>query len=148
MYWLVGLMTLSLLGIVVLGVLLELGYSPKMSFSPNHLKGVLAINVLTFIMAGIGLVLFAVQEALAAPVAEGTREISLGMGLAFIGAGIPTAVAAIGAGIAVGPVGAAALAAIADKPAAFGRSLVYLGLAEGIAIYGVVVSILILGRIG
>ena len=74
-------------------------------------------------------------------------EISIGMGLGLIGAALPTALAAIGAGMAVGPVGAAALAVIADKPEAFGRSLVYLGLAEGIAIYGLVVSILILGAL-
>jgi V/A-type H+-transporting ATPase subunit K len=44
-------------------------------------------------------------------------------------------------------VGAAALAAIAEKPETFGRSLVYLGLAEGIAIYGLVLSILMLGKV-
>ena len=54
---------------------------------------------------------------------------------------------AFGAGIAVGPVASAALAVIAEKPETFGRSLVYLGLAEGIAIYGLVVSILLMGKI-
>jgi V/A-type H+-transporting ATPase subunit K len=47
----------------------------------------------------------------------------------------------------VGPVGAASLAVIAEKPEMFGRTLIYLGLAEGIAIYGLVVTILLLGRI-
>jgi len=75
------------------------------------------------------------------------KEISVGMGLAIIGIGIPTALATVGAGIAVGPVGAASLAVIAEKPEIFGRTLVYLGLAEGIAIYGLVVTILLLGRI-
>ena len=42
---------------------------------------------------------------------------------------------------------AAALAVVAEKPEIFGRTLVYVGLAEGIAIYGLVVSILILGRL-
>ena len=55
--------------------------------------------------------------------------------------------ATIAAGIAVGPVGAASLAVIAEKPEAFGRTLIYLGLAEGIAIYGLVVTILMLGKI-
>jgi V/A-type H+-transporting ATPase subunit K len=148
MYWLVGLMTLSLFGIVGLGVLLELCPRPAVRLSPPRLKGVLGINLLTFVIAEIGLVFLAVQGVMAAPPEAGAREISVGMGLAMIGAGIPTAVATIGAGIAVGPVGAAALAVIADKPETFGRSLIYLGLAEGIAIYGLVVTILMLGKIG
>ena len=149
MYWLVGLMSLSLLGTLVLGVFLELCPLPKANLSPQKLKGVLGINLLTFAIAELGLVLFAVQSVVAAPATDaGVREVSVGMGLALIGAGIPTALATIGAGIAIGPVGAAALAVIADKPEAFGRSLIYLGLAEGIAIYGLVVTILMLGRIG
>mgnify|MGYP001123550274 FL=1 len=75
------------------------------------------------------------------------NEISTGMGLAIIGAGIPTALSTIGAGIAVGPIGAASLAAITEKPENLGRTLIYLGLAEGIAIYGLVVSILLLNKI-
>ena len=78
----------------------------------------------------------------------GTVEISAGLGLALIGIGIPTGLAAIGAGIAVGPVGASSLAIISEKPEMFGRTLIYLGLAEGIAIYGLVVTILLLGKIG
>ena len=42
---------------------------------------------------------------------------------------------------------AASLAALAEKPEMFGRTLIYLGLAEGIAIYGLVVTILLLGKI-
>ena len=78
---------------------------------------------------------------------EAAKEVSVGLGLALIGIGLPTAVATIAAGIAVGPVGTASLAVIAEKPEVFGRTLVYLGLAEGIAIYGLVVTILLLGRI-
>ena len=83
----------------------------------------------------------------AEPVAGGSAEISLGLGLALIGIGLPTALATIGAGIAVSSVGSASLAVITEKPELFGRTLIYLGLAEGIAIYGLVVSILLLGKI-
>jgi len=89
-----------------------------------------------------------VQDVMAQMEAPGgAKDISLGMGLALIGIGLPTAGATIAAGIAVGPVASAALAVIVEKPEIFGRSLVYLGLAEGIAIYGLVVSILLLGKI-
>ena len=56
--------------------------------------------------------------------------------------------AALGAGYAVAQVGTAALGALAEKPELFGRVLVMVGLAEGIAIYGLIVSILILNRLG
>lgn len=65
----------------------------------------------------------------------------------LIAAALSTALAAIGAGYAVARVGSAAVGAIAEKPELFGRVLVLVGLAEGIAIYGLIVSILILNRI-
>ena len=51
---------------------------------------------------------------------------------------------AIGAGIAVASSGAAAIGAIAEKPDSFGRALIFVGLAEGIAIYGLIISFMIL----
>ena len=106
-------------------------------------------QLLVFIGAQLGLLVMGVNEAFAEQVVENVEvlEISTGLGLAIIGAGIPTALSTIGAGIAVGPIGAASLAAITEKPENLGRSLIYLGLAEGIAIYGLVVSILLLNRI-
>lgn len=151
MYWLVGLMTASLVGIMATGVYLEFRPLPKGSNGPGWFRGTVAANLLTFVLAEVGLLILGMHDVMAQPAVEAAAaapEVSLGLGLALIGIGIPTAVATIGAGIAVGPVGAAALAVIAEKPEVFGRSLIYLGLAEGIAIYGLVVTILMLGRIG
>ena len=66
---------------------------------------------------------------------------------AFVAAALSTALSALGAGYAVARVGSAAIGAIAEKPELFGRVLVLVGLAEGIAIYGLIVSILILNRV-
>jgi V/A-type H+-transporting ATPase subunit K len=66
----------------------------------------------------------------------------------FASAAASAGLAAIGAGYAVAQVGTAALGALAEKPELFGRVLVMVGLAEGIAIYGLIVSILILNRLG
>ncbi len=55
-------------------------------------------------------------------------------------------VACIGAGIAVSSTGAAAVGAIAEKPETFGRSLIFVGLAEGIAIYGLIIAFMVLNR--
>jgi V/A-type H+-transporting ATPase subunit K len=151
MYWLVGLMTLSLLGLIAAGIYFEMRPElPRAGKATRWLKGTVGVNLLAFVAAELGLLLLGVQDVMAeaAPAAGGAQEISVGLGLALIGIGIPTALATIGAGIAVGPVGAASLAVISEKPEMFGRSLIYLGLAEGIAIYGLVVTILLLGKIG
>ena len=66
----------------------------------------------------------------------------------FASAAVSAGLAALGAGYAVAQVGTAALGALAEKPELFGRVLVLVGLAEGIAIYGLIVSILILNRLG
>ena len=65
---------------------------------------------------------------------------------AWLGASIAVAGSAIGAAIAVAYTGAAALAAISEKPEIFGRAMVIVGLAEGIAIYGLVIAIILIGR--
>lgn len=65
---------------------------------------------------------------------------------ALLGAGIAVAGSTIGAGIAVAYTGAAAVAAMSERPELFGRVLVIVGLSEGIAIYGLVVAILLLGK--
>jgi V/A-type H+/Na+-transporting ATPase subunit K len=67
---------------------------------------------------------------------------------AFIAAAIATGLSTIGAGIAVAYVGAAAVGAMSEKPEIGGRALIYVGLAEGIAIYGLIIAIMILGKIG
>ena len=54
--------------------------------------------------------------------------------------------ALIGAGIAVAYTGAAALAIMSERPELFGRAMVIVGLAEGIAIYGLVVGIILIGK--
>ena len=61
-----------------------------------------------------------------------------------IAAGISTGLAALGAGVAVSGTGAAAIGAISEKPEMLGRSLIFVGLAEGVAIYGLLISFLVL----
>ena len=150
MYWMVGLITLSLVSIMALGVYFEMRPLTQRFKPPRWLRGTVGANLILFVAAEAGLLFIGVHDALAAEpaVAAGAREVSVGLGLALIGIGIPTALATIGAGIAVSSVGAASLAVIAERPEVFGRTLVYLGLAEGIAIYGLVVTILMLGKIG
>ncbi|MFR9793456.1 ATP synthase subunit C [Streptomyces sp. MB22_4] len=78
----------------------------------------------------------------AAPAAAGGGS----NGSALIGAAVAVAGASIGAAIAVAYTGAAALAALSERPEMFGRAMVIVGLAEGIAVYGLVVAILLIGK--
>lgn len=66
---------------------------------------------------------------------------------AFLSASLSAGLSAIAAGIAVAYVGAAAVGAMGEKPEIGGRALIYVGLAEGIAIYGLIIAIMILGKI-
>ncbi|HEX3003330.1 MAG TPA: ATP synthase subunit C [Angustibacter sp.] len=65
---------------------------------------------------------------------------------ALLGAAIAVAGSSIGAAIAVAYTGAAALAAMSERPEIFGRAMVVVGLAEGIAIYGLVVAVILIGK--
>jgi V/A-type H+-transporting ATPase subunit K len=65
----------------------------------------------------------------------------------YLAAALATAIGALGAAYAVGTVGAAAVGALAEKPELFGKVVILVGLAEGIAIYGLIISVLILNRL-
>jgi V/A-type H+-transporting ATPase subunit K len=65
----------------------------------------------------------------------------------LMAAAIATGLSSLAGGLAVARLGAAAVGALAEKPELFGRLLILVGLAEGIAIYGVIISILILNRL-
>ncbi len=67
---------------------------------------------------------------------------------AAMAAAVAAGLSTLAAGYAVAMVGSAAVGALAEKPELFGRVLVLVGLAEGIAIYGLIVAVLILNRAG
>jgi len=66
---------------------------------------------------------------------------------AFIAAAIAVSVGSIAGGGAVGYLGAAAMGAMSEKPELFARALVFVALAEGIAIYGLIIGIQIIGKV-
>jgi V/A-type H+/Na+-transporting ATPase subunit K len=80
------------------------------------------------------------------PAEAATTVASRSSGDAFLGAGIAVFGSTLGAGVAVSYTGSAALAAVAEKPDMLGRALVIVGLAEGIAIYGLIVAIILIGK--
>jgi V/A-type H+-transporting ATPase subunit K len=127
--------------------------------SPRLLQRAIVGHLLFFGLVYVTLLAWAIGTAQARESAAPTssvpeevlpraRGLSVGDGLALIGVALATGLSVLGAGYAVAVVGSAALGAIAEKPELFGRTLVFIGLAEGLAIYGLIMSILMLGRLG
>ena len=72
----------------------------------------------------------------------------LATGLGYIGAALVTGLSGIGSGIAVASSASAALGAISEDGSLFGKSMIFVAMAEGIALYGLIISFMILGRLG
>ena len=68
-------------------------------------------------------------------------------GLGYLAAALSTGLSCIGAGIAVASAASAALGAISEDSSILGKSLIFVALAEGVALYGLIVSIMILGKL-
>lgn len=108
----------------------------------KKLAGVVLIMMV--VLAGFSIFGFAGAEevgAVAKVVDPGVTK------FAFIAAAIATGLSALAGGIAVAFVGAAAVGAISEKPELAGKTLIFVGLAEGIAIYGLIIAIMILGKV-
>lgn len=69
-------------------------------------------------------------------------------GMAYIGAAAATGLSCIGGGIAVGNAAPAAIGATSEDPKAFGKAIIFVALGEGIALYGLLISIMIISKIG
>lgn len=107
-------------------------------------RGLVKVNLFLFVpVFAFGLITLVPQISQAASGASG----GTGQGLGYLAAGLSTGLAALGAGVAVSNVGSSAIGAISEDPELLGKSMIYLGLAEGIAIYGLIISIMILGAL-
>ena len=63
---------------------------------------------------------------------------------AYLGTALAVGISGIASGIAVSNSACAAIGALTENESTFGKSIVFVGLAEGIAIYGLLVAIIIL----
>jgi V/A-type H+-transporting ATPase subunit K len=94
----------------------------------------------TLILADI--LLFSGKISAAEPVATAEAVTS---GWKYIAAALSTGLSCIGGGIAVASAASAALGAISEDSSIMGKALIFVALAEGIALYGLIVSFTILG---
>ncbi|HEY7867317.1 MAG TPA: ATP synthase subunit C [Psychromonas sp.] len=105
----------------------------------------ICITAVSFIAMST-LLYFFLPEAAAVEHEAGGMSALPGWGY-YMAAALATGMSSIGAGIAVSQVGAAAVAAVSEKPELLGKVLIILGLSEGIAIYGLIVSFVIIAEI-
>lgn len=136
-------------------------YTFKKRMEGGSIKKAVRVNLATFLVLIVMVSVFAFvasaengADAAAAPAAatettaaaeEESSSSSKGLGL--LAAGLVTGLAGIGGGIAVAAGAPAAIAATSEDPKSFGKSLIFVALGESIALYGVVISILILNKV-
>ncbi len=108
-----------------------------------------ALGVNTFFFFGTMLVAAAVMLVGKSNVfaAAASDSLSIGTGMAYLAAALVTAGSCIGGGIAVASAASAALGAISEDSSILGKSLIFVGLAEGVALYGLIISFMILGNL-
>lgn len=107
-------------------------------------------NIIVNLSAFFGVCLLAVLVPVGGLVsaADATAAVaSSGAGLGYIAAALVTGLACVGAGIAVAAGAPAAIGAVSEDPKVFAKALIFVVLGEGIAIYGLLISILILNKI-
>lgn len=126
---------------LVLSIIVPFGVYLIGERNKGRFKSSLAVNCFFF----FGLMLVASVMALtpdtAALAADGTAS---GEGLKYIGAALSVGLSCIGGGVAVASAASAALGAISEDQSILGKSLIFVGLAEGIALYGLIISFMIL----
>ncbi len=103
-------------------------------------------QVAAFVLVGVACVLGSLTAFAANGDAE-TAKAGGDIGLGLIGAALATGISGIGGGIAVGNAAPAAIGATSEDPKAFGKALIFVALGEGVALYGLLVSILIINKL-
>lgn len=99
------------------------------------------LGLITLLPIG-NLVVYAAEES-----ATIAQAVSTGAGLGYLGAALVTGMSSLGAGIAVASAAPAAIGATSEDPKSFGKSLIFVALGEGVALYGLLISILIINKL-
>ena len=135
---------LILIAALVLSIFIPFGYYLLGEKNKGRYKCALAFNVLsyfgTFLVAGI--MLFGSVPVHAADAAASGAGLATGLG--YIAAALVTGLSCIGGGIAVA---SAASGAISEDSSVLGKSLIFVGLAEGVCLYGLIISFMIISRL-
>ncbi len=131
---------------LVLSIIVPFGYYLIGEKNKKRYKTTLGVNAFFFFGA------FAIASImmLGGPqvhAAEEAAAASMSTGLGYIAAALVTGLSCIGGGIAVASAASAALGAISEDSSVLGKSLIFVGLAEGVCLYGLIISFMILGSL-
>jgi len=110
-------------------------------------KLVLFSNLIAFTVVFLLATIFIFSGHAYASTASPQQSSDMATAAAFIAAALVTGLGAIGTGIAVSSTAAAAIGAISENEDNFGKAMIFVAMAEGIAIYGLLISFMILGRV-
>jgi hypothetical protein len=112
--------------------------------SKKRYKKILGLNILLF----FGIMLYSAVLVFSSDAyAAGEAASSANTGFGYIAAALSTGLACIGGGIAVSAAASAALGAVSEDSSILGKSLIFIGLAEGVCLYGLIISFMILGKL-
>lgn len=138
------LIKITFVAALLLSIILPFGAFLLGERSKNRYKASLGINCLaffgTFLIANI--LLYSGNAH-----AAGESISSSAAGLGYIAAALVTGMSCIGGGIAVASAASAALGAISEDSSILGKSLIFVAMAEGVCLYGLIVSFMILGQL-
>lgn len=129
--------------LVILPLFMMLNKGPKAINAKQKLIAQVAVFTGVFILAGI----LQFNNIKASEEVVASINGTLAQGLGFIAAAIVTSFSAIGAGIAVAAAAPAAIGAISENSENFGKAIIFVALGEGVAIYGLLISILIINKL-
>ncbi len=138
---------LLLVATLVLSIIIPFGYYLIGEKTKRRYKRAIGANAFFYFGA---FVIATIMMFGGAPVqaAEGAAEAaSNAAGFGYLAAALSTGLSCVGGGIAVASAASAALGAISEDPSALGKSLIFVGLAEGVCLYGLIISFMILGRL-
>lgn len=143
---------LTLLEIVVPALVIMLILLPVVSVfkgkaSARSAKIRLATHVCLFAAVVLGTLFLEVGSAHAASEAVGTFAGSNAQGMGFLAAALATGLGSLGCGIAVAAAAPAAIGAFSENGKNFGKALIFVAMGEGVAIYGLLISILIINKL-
>lgn len=132
---------------LVLSILVPFIAYIKGEHNRSRYKKTLGTNMIAFFgILIVSVVVIFTNDVQAAETSSAAAS-SIGYGLGYIGAALAVGLSGIGAGIAVASSASSALGAISEDGSIFGKSLVFVGLAEGVALYGLVIAVMILGKL-
>lgn len=137
---------LTLIVTLVLSIIVPFGYYLIGEKNKKRYKKAIGTNIFFFFGAFViaGIMMFGGTAQAADSV---TAAASTATGLGYIAAALVTGLSCIGGGIAVASAASAALGAVSEDSSIFGKSLIFAGLAEGVCLYGLIISFMILGKL-